>query len=175
MPHGQQLRCIIDKIQQQVRTEGVPVIVDGKGTIELLNKVYSLCYQEQINVDSIKRSMNEYYDEKGLDLEELEELEKDEYARIYNTLVSKFDYFDDDMHSRRVLWTDDCCISMVHYLVRNNTIYCYFHLRSSDIVYKLFADLNLIHRITRRLQDKLGIYNTIIYCNAHSFHEIVLK
>jgi hypothetical protein len=173
--HGHNLRSVIEKIQEQVRNEGTPVMVDGKGTVELLNKVYTFVYDEAINTDAIAKSMDDYYAMHGLDLKELQELEKDEYQKITDTLVSKFSYFDRDIHSRRVLWTDDCCISMVHYLVRNGTIYCYFHLRSSDVVYKLFSDLNLIHRITRSLQDKLGIYNTIIYCNSHSFHEIVLK
>ena len=175
MNHGKALKQIIEGIQEQVRTEGIPVLVDGKGTVELLNKVYTICYKEPIDTESIAQSMAQYYEEKGLDLQGLQELEKDEYQKIFDELTIKFSYFDNDLHSRRVLWTDDCCISMVHYLVRNNTIYCYFHLRSSDIVYKLFSDLNLIHKITRSLQDKLGIYNTIIYVNAHSFHEIVLK
>ena len=174
MSHGEHLQCIIERIQEQVRTEGTPVIVDGKGTVELLNKVYTFCYEEAIDTESIAKSMADYYAMRGLDLAELQELEKDEYQKINDELVIKFSHFDQDIHSRRVLWTDDCCSSMVHYLVRNNTIYCYFHLRSSDVVYKLFSDLNLIHRITRSLQDKLGIYNTIIYCNSHSFHEIVL-
>lgn len=175
MGHGAYLREIILKIQDQVRTEGSPVIVDGKGTVELLNRVYVLKYDELINTDRIQEHMKNYYKEEGLDYSELEELEKDEYKKISDTLEGKFHYFEDDIHSRRVLWTDDCCISMVHYLIRNKTIYCYMHLRSSDVHLKLFADLNLIHKITRSLQDKLGLYNAIIYVNAHSFHEVVLE
>jgi hypothetical protein len=119
--------------------------------------------------------MKSYYEERGIDFEEIQQLEEGEYNKISDTILQKAAMFDFDINTRRVLWTDDCCISMLQYIVRENYLYCYLHFRSSDIKNKLFSDLNLIHNITRRLQDKLGIYNATILVIANSFHEIVIK
>jgi thymidylate synthase len=173
--HGESLYNMILNLQENVRMNGKPVYVDGKGTIEKLFEQFAFEYSGIINIDNIKAYMKKYYEEKGLDYAELEELEKGEYSDIYDTIVWKSEYFKEDIRSRRVLWTDDCCISMLQYLVRDNKLYCFLHLRSSDIVYKLFSDLHLIHNITRRLQIDLGIYNTIIHVTANSFHEVVIK
>lgn len=175
MSHGENLKYTILNLQESLRVNGTPVVTDGKGTIEKLFESFALSYNEPIDLDDIQKHMKDYYDEKGLDIKELQELEKSEYQKIYDEIMIKAEQFDDDIHSRRVLWTDDCCISMLHYLVRNNQLQCYLHLRSSDVVYKLFSDLNLIHIITKRLQDKLGLYNTIILVTANSFHEVVIK
>lgn len=175
MSHGLNLKNTILDLQDKLRSNGIPVVVDGKGTIEQLFQTFAFSYSQPIDLDDIKKHMEDYYAEKGLDLKELQELEKTEYQKIYDEIMEKSKQFDEDIHSRRVLWTDDCCISMLQYLVRNNHLYCYLHLRSSDAVYKLFSDLNLIHTITRRLQDKLGIYNTTILVTANSFHEIAIK
>lgn len=175
MSHGLNLKHSILNLQEKLRANGKPVVVDNVGTIEILFESFAFVYNEPIDLDDIKKHMEDYYAEKGLDLKELQELEKTEYQKIYDEIMEKAKQFDDDIHSRRVLWTDDCCISMLQYLVRNNHLYCYLHLRSSDAVYKLFSDLNLIHIITRRLQDKLDIYNTTILVTANSFHEIAIK
>jgi thymidylate synthase len=175
MNHGKVVKDMIENVQITVRNNGQPVIVDNSGTIELLYHNFAFQYLDPIDIEDIHKSMENYYEEKDLDLTELQELEKSEYAEIENELVEKFEFFDQDINSRRVLWTDDCCISMVHYLIRDGVIHCYVHLRSSDVVYKLFSDLYLIHKITKRLQDKLNLYNTNIWINAHSAHEVVIK
>lgn len=173
--HGYILYNTIANLQEKVRLYGNPVLVDGKGTVELLFEQFSFSYNELIDIDNIKLHLERYYKEKGLDYSELEKLEKGEYSDIYDTIFWKSEYFKDDLNSRRVLWTDDCCISMLQYLVRDNHLYCFLHLRSSDVIYKLFSDLHLIHSITKRLQIELGLYNTTIKVTANSFHEIVLK
>ena len=98
-----------------------------------------------------------------------------EYSEIENELIEKFKLFKEDINSRRVLYTADICISMIHFLIRNNVIYVFVHLRSSDAVFKLFSDLFLIHKLTRRLQDEININKAIIKVNADSFHEIAIR
>lgn len=173
--HGRKIRHLVENLQQEVREKGRPVIVDNKGTIELINCNFTLSYTEPIKIVDIEIDMKRYYFENNLNIDELQELEKDEYSKIANRLYDKFKFFDNDINSRRVLWTDDCCISMVQYIVRDNTILCFVNFRSSDVVNKLFSDLFLIHTITRKLQDKLKINKVIINVNAHSLHEIVIN
>lgn len=172
---GKKIRHLIENLQQEVRENGRPVVVDNKGTIEILNKCFSLSYNELIKIADIEIEMKKYYFENNLNIEDLQELEKEEYTKIAENLYNKFKFFDDDINSRRVLWADDCCISMIHFIVRDNTILCYVHFRSSDVVNKLFSDLFLINIITKKLQEKLNINNVIININTHSLHEIVIN
>lgn len=172
---GSYLKHLIENLQQKIRSEGRPVVSNNQGTIELLNEEFTISYENLIDMDDINRSMRRYYFQNNLDIQELQELEKDEYANIENVLYEKFKMFDEDMHSRRVLWSDDCCISLIHFLIRDKTILCYVNLRSSDVIYKLFSDLTLIHKITSNLQQKLNIKNAIIEVNAHSLHEIAIN
>jgi hypothetical protein len=172
---GLNVRQIIERTQRDVKELGFPVISAGQGTVELLDYSFVVAYHDRINLDDIRSEMNDYYKDKNLNLDEIEQLEENEYKLIEETLLAKFPLFDEDIHSRRVLWTNDCCISMIHYLIRDKVIYCYLHLRSSDVIYKLFSDLFLIHKITRQLQDKLNIDSVSILVNAHSIHEVVIK
>lgn len=175
MNHGQELRTKLLDIQEEIRENGKPVQVDGRWTAELINYSYQFNYDERIDLNSIKEEMIDYYKLNKIDYSELEELEEAEYDLIRDTLLRKANsYTIDDIHSRRILWTDDCCISFIQYLIRDGKINCYVHFRSSDAVNKLFSDLYLIHDITSRLQDKFCLYNTTIYVTASSIHEIVI-
>ncbi|GEM_PF-4809637 len=171
--HGIVLRQTIENLHEFIVENGKPVVVDKQGTIEVLNHTFNIMYSGEIDVEDIRRQMKEYYNSHGINMEEVERLEKDEYSKIENTLYDKFLMFDEDIHSRRVLWSDDCCISLIHYIVRDKKIHCYVHLRSSDIVNKLFSDLFLVHKITRALQNKLKINNVLISINGHSMHKLV--
>ncbi len=173
--HGLGLRQVIENLQLFVVEKGKPVLVDGQGTIEVLNHSFNISYNSQIDIADIKKNMVEYYNSHKIDLKSIEELEKEEYSKIENELLSKFSLFDEDLHSRRVLWSDDCCISLIHYLVRDSKIYCYVHLRSSEVEQKLFSDMYLVHKITRALQDKLNIDVAMIFVNGHSMHKLVFK
>lgn len=174
--HGELVHKNIEFIQDLVTVEGDPVIVDGMGTVEILNKEFTLTFSDKIDMISIDSEMNNYYKDRELDLAELQELEKDEYQKIIDEFIgNKFEFFNKDLYSRRVLWTDDCCISMVHFLIRDGIINCFVHLRSSDVIYKLFSDVRLVLYITSYLQDKLNINFAKINFNAHSFHQVVFK
>lgn len=174
MKHGKMVRELIDTIQSDVTLFGSPVTVDGKGTIELMNTSYRLNFNDIIDIDNIRKELEFYFFEKNFDLKELQELEKSEYKKIEDEILEKAEQFHEDKHSRRVLWTDDCCISMIQYLIRNNTLHCFVNLRSSDTVYKLFSDLTLILNITRRLQIDHALYNSVINLSSNSFHIIAI-
>jgi hypothetical protein len=172
---GVNLRNIIELLQEFVINNGKPVVVDGQGTIEVLNKGFTITYNHKIDLFDIRNSMIMYYRQNNINFDKIQELESNEYKTIENELYEKFKIFSEDINSRRVLWSDDCCISMIHYLIRDNRIYCYVNLRSSDVVNKLFSDIFLIHKITAYLQDKLSIDNILININAHSLHKLVLN
>ena len=171
--HGLILRNTVEAMQAYVVSQGDPVIVNNQCTLEILNFGFDLSYSYLIDVEDIKKNMLDYYSENEIDYKNLEELEKNEYSVIMTKLFEKFELLKQDKNSRQVLFTDDCCISMIHYLIRNNKIYCYMHMRSSDCINKLFSDLNLVHRITRKLQDITGICFVDFNFTANSLHQII--
>lgn len=170
MTDGKKLRSIVEHNKRKIVTFGDPIIADGKCTIEMIGHSFIISYNEYIDTVSINNELISFCFDNNIDYQNLLKLEKDEYQKIYNTITSKFVYFEDDIHSRRVLWTDDCCMSMIQLLVRNNTINCFLILRSSDVVGKQFSDLNLVHLIIRAAQDKLNIKNVCLRVTAHSMH-----
>jgi thymidylate synthase len=171
--HGEVLKNTVESLVHYVATKGSPVIANKQGTLEVLNEGFTITHKEPIDIENIKASMLQYYEENEIDYKNLEELEKTEYSVIMTELFEKFELFKQDKHSRQVLFTDDCCISMIHYLIRNNEIYCYMHMRSSDCEKKLFSDLYVVHKITRKLQDMMGINLVNFYFNSDSMHLII--
>jgi hypothetical protein len=173
--HGLGLRQIIENLETFIVEKGKPVVVDKQGTIEVLNHSFNITYNSLIDLDDIYKHMRDYYAVNNINMSGIEELEREEYLKIENELYKKFELFNEDIYSRRVIWTNDCCISLIHYIIRDKKIYCFVHLRSSDIVNKLFSDLFLIHKITRKLQDDLNIQNVNICINGHSMHKLVFN
>lgn len=172
---GLLIRNLIEETQNLILSKGKPVIVRNQATLEILNHCFNISYNTIIDLEDIRKNMIKYYEEYGVDLEYLEEIEKLEYLNIKNELYEKFNILDEDKNSRQIIFTDDCCISMIQYLIRENTIYCFVNLRSSDSVNKLFLDLFLIHEITKELQEKMQINCTKIYFTANSMHKIAYK
>jgi thymidylate synthase len=171
--HGFILRKMVEQMQQHVIEKGHPVIVNNQATIEVLNYGFKLFYEAPIDLEDIRKSMLDYYNENDINLSTLEELEHAEYSIIATELYNKFELFKQDKNSRQVLFTDDCCISMIHFLIRGGTIYCYMHLRSSDCVNKLFSDLYLVHKIISKLQEFEKINSVRFDFVANSLHKVV--
>lgn len=61
--------------------------------------------------------------------------------------------------SRRFIYSDDSCISLAHFLVRNETLECEFYLRSSDVVNILKYDLNFLKSLAREVYNKFDLIN----------------
>ena len=173
--NGEILRNTVEAMISYVKYEGHPVIVNNQGTLEIINFGFKLAYSSLIDLVDIRKHMTEYYEQNNIDISSLEELERAEYSIITTKLYEKFKLFKQDKNSRQVLFTDNCCISMIQFLIRNNSILCFMNMRSSDVENKLFSDLYLIHRIIRKLQESENLNCVKFMFNANSLHKINYK
>ena len=77
--------------------------------------------------------------------------EKDYYKRIKTQLLEKIhdnNHSDQDETSRRIIYHDDSCISLAHFLIRDQIFDAKFFLRSSNVKDTLKYDINFIHYLT---------------------------
>lgn len=160
----------ISNLAQAVLASGNSIVVDGKKTIEICDANIRFSVDYVVDLNAIEVRANSIMNFK---FREIYDSELEEYNRIANHLLSKFLLFDSDLNSRRVLWADSCCISFIHFLVRNNAILCFVHMRSSDCLKKLPVDLYLICSIIRELQLKLNIVDVNVSVAFDSLHIII--
>lgn len=170
------LRKIIEDQIHDVRSNGTPVIVNNQGTLELLDKNFTLSFDEYLDPLIIADEIKKYYNEKGIDYFEILKLEKEEYALIQNDIVNYvFPKFDLDINTRQAIWTSNFCISMIHFIVRNNVIYVFVKFRSSNVTKLLMSDMAMILELAAILQKKLLIKYLIVKVNITSMHEVIIE
>jgi hypothetical protein len=99
------------------------------------------------------------------------EKEKDYYAKIIREFEDKInkelegenEYSRiEDAASRRFIYTDDSCISCVHFLIRDNVGYFDCFLRSSNVGTTLKYDLNFLYILCKRVCKKLNFNSNVI-------------
>ena len=69
--------------------------------------------------------------------------------------------------SRRFIYTDDSCLSLCHFMLRNEFLYGKFYLRSSETKQTLPYDMNFIKSLTRDVFSKLSEYSEIKMCKIN--------
>ena len=80
--------------------------------------------------------------------------EKAYYKRIETQLRDKIhdnNHSDQDKTSRRIIYHDDSCISLAHFLIRDQIFDAKFFLRSSNVKDTLKYDINFIHFLTSQV------------------------
>ena len=101
------------------------------------------------------------------------EKEKVYYDKIRRKLLKKIDdelaganeYGREETHeSRRFIYTDDSCLSLCHFMLRNEFLYGEFYLRSSETKETLQYDMNFIKSLTRDVFSKLSEFSDIKMC-----------
>ena len=101
------------------------------------------------------------------------EKEKVYYDKIRRKLLNKIDnelaganeYGREETHeSRRFIYTDDSCLSLCHFMLRNEFLYGEFYLRSSETKETLQYDMNFIKSLTRDVFSKLSEFSNIKMC-----------
>lgn len=101
------------------------------------------------------------------------EKEKVYYNKIRKKLIKKIDselagineYNRIETHeSRRFIYTDNSCLSLCHFLLRNEFLYGEFYLRSSNTKETLSYDMNFIKSLMRDVYSKLSEYSDIKMC-----------
>jgi len=99
------------------------------------------------------------------------EKEKVYYKNITNSILKKIDderngvneYFsDEDVTSRRFIYTSNTCISLAHFVFRKNILDCKFFIRSSNTKDTLKYDLNFLKYISMKVKESLLLENNVI-------------
>jgi hypothetical protein len=57
------------------------------------------------------------------------------------------------IESRRFIYTSDTCISLAHFLIRDNFLDCQFFLRSSNVKDTLYYDLNFLKSLAKEVYN----------------------
>lgn len=101
------------------------------------------------------------------------EKEKVYYDKIRRKVLRKIDdelngineYNREETHeSRRFIYTDDSCLSLCHFMLRNEFLYGEFYLRSSETKETLQYDMNFMKALTRDVFSRLSEYSDIKMC-----------
>jgi len=114
----------------------------------------------------------EVVDRKNLDYEVLDfPQEKEYYFNITQDLTQKIfkefsglnEYNIPQKHdSRRFIYTNDSCISMIHALWRNNKLNISVTLRSSNVSKTLWADYEFLKILSVRIADEMSLPKDVI-------------
>ena len=86
--------------------------------------------------------------------------EKEYYDKIKNQLKEKINLErgkGQSKYSRRFIYHGDSCISLAHFLIRDQIFNVKFFLRSSNVKDTLKYDINFIHDLTRYVYQKYRI------------------
>lgn len=144
--------------------------------------IKSLVYNSGRN-ELVDVQCKEVVNRKSLDYEVLDfPQEKEYYFNITQELTKKIfkefsglnEYKTPQKHdSRRFIYTDDSCISMIHALWRNNKLNVSATLRSSNVSKTLWADYEFLKILSVRVADEMslpedvGIELTVNIRSAH--------
>lgn len=104
-----------------------------------------LCYEkEKVYYDKIRRKLLKKIDD--------ELAGANEYGR------------EETCESRRFIYTDDSCLSLCHFMLRNEFLHGEFYLRSSETKETLQYDMNFIKSLTRDVFSRLSELSEIKMC-----------
>ena len=86
-------------------------------------------------------------------------------VKISDELAGINEYSRIETHeSRRLVYTDDSCLSLLHFSLRNEFLYGEFYMRSSDTKETLQYDMNFIKALTRDVFSRLSEFSEIKMC-----------
>ena len=126
----------------------------------VINHVLSQENCERIGLNFVHYDEGQFQDLSHKDLKF--EKEKDYYEEIRNNLFRKIKAEQngdnpyerkEDLTSRRFIFTDDRCISLAHFIIRDRCLDCKFFIRSSDVVRILKYDLNFLKSLAYDVYD----------------------
>jgi len=133
--------------------------------------IKSLVYNSGRN-ELVDVQCKELVDRSNLDYEVLDfPQEKEYYFNITHDLTQKIfkefrglnEYKMPQKHdSRRFIYTDDSCISMIHALWRNNKLNVSATLRSSNVSKTLWADYEFLKILSVRVADEMSLSKDVI-------------
>ena len=125
---------------------------------------------ELVDVSCITDVRKEGYDINALDFPQ----EKEYYASISSKLLEKIQKEFLGLNSvkkpqkhdsRRFIYTDDSCISMIHFLWRDNILNVSAVLRSSNVIKTLWADYEFLKYLCDKVSNEMQLKNSKIELN----------
>jgi hypothetical protein len=80
-----------------------------------------------------------------------------------------------DLSTRRFIFTQDTCISLVHTMFRDGVLNVYTVCRSSDVVNTFASDVRFLHYLSAMIHMKLSLSSSIpirLHVRMHSAHVV---
>ena len=155
----------VDALNSACSAEIIKDFVIHSGT----NEIVDISCSERINRDTLDYSVLDFPPEKeyyhGIETKIKTKITK-EFIGLNNVKTpQKHD-------SRRFIYTDDSCISMIHFLYRNNRLNVSATLRSSAVTKTLWADYGFLKILSCRIADEmeLGSVPVDLTINIRSAH-----
>ena len=140
------------------------------------SKMFMSSAATESSLEKIGMSITHYDDGQFEDVsEEMLGYEKEKvyYNKIRRKLLKKIEsemagineYSREETHeSRRFVYTDDSCLSLCHFMLRNEFLYGEFYMRSSETKETLQYDMNFIKALTRDVFSMLSEFSDIKMC-----------
>lgn len=124
----------------------------------------NLTHYDSGTFDDISEDMLQYEKEKNY----YQKIRKKMLNKIDNEIAGLNEYQRYETHaSRRFVYTDDSCVSLCHFMLRNDCLHGEFYLRSSEVKETLKYDMNFIKSLTKDVFLKLSNFTEINMCKIN--------
>ena len=155
------LKCLFG-IEKEKFYQKSKMFMQAAACSENLEKVgLSLTHYDAGSFEDVSQEMLLYEKEKVY----YDKIRKKMLRKIDDELAGINEYNREESHdSRRFIYTDDSCLSLCHFMLRNEFLYGQFYLRSSETKETLPHDLNFIKSLTRDVFSKLSEHSEIKMC-----------
>ena len=115
---------------------------------------YDDCSFSDINKDDLNYDKEKEYYQK---------IETALTSKIKNELGGKNEYDSpESIDSRRFIYTSDTCISLAHFMFRDNILNAKYFLRSSNTKETLRYDLNFLKHLSKKAKESLKLPDSIL-------------
>ena len=156
----------IEQLNETPSGELIKSIVINSGRNELVD----IQCKETVDVSSLNYSVLDFPEEK----EYYEKIISGIENKIFKEFSGLNEYNSPQKHdSRRFIYTDDSCISMIHALFRQNRLNVSFTLRSSNVIKTLWADYEFMKILSFKIADFMSLDESIpvdLTINIRSAH-----
>ena len=127
------------------------------------NELVDISCSTNVNIDNLNYAALEFKEEK----EYYVEIRNKFFTKIQKEFMGLICDKPQTHDSRRFIYTDDSCISMIHLLCRNNSIDFNVVMRSSNVVRTLWADYEFLKVLAYESMEELGFKNIPVKLNLN--------
>ncbi len=166
-------------VKSEITDFTLSAIIDALNTFEKRSFVSMshLCFLSAAsseNLEKVGLRFSSYDNCTFADINEddlLYEKEKDYYHEIESALINKIEAElagkneysrPESIGSRRFIYTSDTCISLAHFMFRNDILNVKYFLRSSNTKETLKYDLNFLKHLSKRVKESLKLPDSIL-------------